>query len=47
MPNLVAIGAAMEGDGTAHEADERIAIQSLKTLVRLYARIFEELANLD
>jgi len=47
MPNLVAIGAAMEGDGTAHEADERIAIQSLKTLVWLYARIFEELANLD
>jgi succinyl-diaminopimelate desuccinylase len=46
MPNLVAIGAAFEGDGSAHEPDERIAIQSLKKLVRLYARIFEGLANL-
>lgn len=46
MPNLVAIGAALEGDGSAHEADERIAIQSLKSLVRIYARIFEALANL-
>lgn len=47
MPNLVAIGAALEGDGSAHEPDERITIQSLKTLVRLYARIFESLANLE
>ncbi len=46
MPNLVAIGAAFEGDGEAHEADEKIAIESLKKLVRLYARIFEGLANL-
>ncbi|MCS7065936.1 MAG: hypothetical protein NZL85_06620 [Fimbriimonadales bacterium] len=46
MPNLVAIGAAFEGDGSAHEPDERIAIDSLKQLVRLYARIFEGLANL-
>jgi len=46
MPNLVAIGAAFEGDGNAHEPDERIAIDSLKKLVRLYARILEELANL-
>jgi len=46
MPNLVAIGAAFEGDGSAHEPDERIAIDSLKKLVRLYARIFEGLANL-
>ncbi len=47
MPNLVAIGAGFEGDGNAHEPDERIAIESLKTLVRIYARIFEELANLE
>ncbi|MDM7461467.1 MAG: Sapep family Mn(2+)-dependent dipeptidase [bacterium] len=46
MPNLVAIGAAFEGDGEAHQADERISIESLKKLVRCYARIFERLANL-
>jgi len=46
MPNLVAIGAAFEGDGEAHQANERIRIESLKTLVRCYARIFERLANL-
>jgi len=47
MPNLVAIGAAFEGDGEAHQADERISIESLKKLVRCYARIFERLANLE
>ncbi len=46
MPNLVAIGSGFEGDGRAHEPDERIAIESLKKLVRIYARIFEGLANL-
>jgi succinyl-diaminopimelate desuccinylase len=46
MPNLVAIGAAFEGDGEAHQANERIRIESLKKLVRCYARIFERLANL-
>ncbi len=46
MPNLVAIGAGLEGDGNAHEPDEKIAIESMKTLVRIYARMFEQLANL-
>lgn len=46
MPNLVAIGAAFDGDGEAHQADERISIESMKKLVRCYARIFERLANL-
>ncbi len=46
MPNLVAIGAGFEGDGEVHQADERIAIESLKKLVRVYARVFEGLANL-
>ncbi len=46
MPNLVAIGAAFEGDGEAHQANERISIESLKKLTRCYARIFERLANL-
>ncbi|MCS7208693.1 MAG: Sapep family Mn(2+)-dependent dipeptidase [Fimbriimonadales bacterium] len=46
MPNLVAIGAGFEGDGEAHQADERISIESLRKLVRCYARIFERLANL-
>ncbi|MCS7301354.1 MAG: Sapep family Mn(2+)-dependent dipeptidase [Fimbriimonadales bacterium] len=46
MPNLVAIGAAFEGDGEAHQANERISIESMKKLVRCYARIFEQLANL-
>jgi len=46
MPNLVAIGAGFEGDGEAHKADERISIESLKKLVRCYARILERLANL-
>jgi succinyl-diaminopimelate desuccinylase len=47
MPNLVAIGAAFEGDGEAHQANERISIESLKKLARCYARIFERLANLE
>ncbi|MDW8050928.1 MAG: Sapep family Mn(2+)-dependent dipeptidase [Armatimonadota bacterium] len=46
MPNLVAIGAGFEGDGEAHQANERISIRSLQMLVRCYARIFERLANL-
>lgn len=46
MPNLVAIGAGFEGDGRAHEPDERMSIESLKKMCRVYARVFEALANL-
>lgn len=46
MPNLVAIGAGFEGDGRAHEPNERMSIESLKKMCRVYARVFEALANL-
>ena len=44
-PNIVAIGTGFEGDGFAHEPDERIAIQSLQKITLIYARILHELAQ--
>lgn len=46
LPPLVAIGAGFEGDGAAHEPNERIAIESMRKLTYLYARMLYELANL-
>lgn len=46
MPNLVAIGAGFKGDGNAHEPDERMSIESMKKMIRVYARMFEAMANL-
>lgn len=43
--NIVAIGTGFEGDGTAHEPDERIAVSSLQKITLIYARILYELAQ--
>lgn len=45
VPNTVAIGTGWLGDGLAHETDERLAIDSLKKMAKIYARIFLELAD--
>lgn len=44
-PNIVAIGTGFEGDGLAHESDERIAIRSLEKITLIYARILYELVR--
>ncbi len=44
-PNIVAIGTGFDGDGAAHEPDERIAISSLQKISLIYARILHELAQ--
>lgn len=44
-PNIVAIGTGFEGDGAAHEPDERIAVSSLQKIALIYARILYELAQ--
>jgi succinyl-diaminopimelate desuccinylase len=44
-PNIVAIGTGFEGDGAAHEPDERMAISSLQKITLIYARILYELAQ--
>lgn len=43
--NIVAIGAGFEGDGSAHEPDERIAISTLQKITLIYARILHDLAQ--
>lgn len=45
IPNTVSIGTGWQGDGNAHETDERVAIQSLFRMARLYARVFYRLAQ--
>lgn len=43
--NIVAIGTGFEGDGSAHEPDERIAISTLQRITLIYARILHDLAQ--
>ncbi|MGC8784531.1 MAG: dipeptidase PepV [Armatimonadota bacterium] len=43
--NIVAIGTGFEGDGAAHEPDERIAVSTLQKITLIYARILYELAQ--
>ncbi len=43
--NIVAIGTGFDGDGSAHEPDERIAISTLQKITLIYARILLELAQ--
>ncbi|MCS6830754.1 MAG: dipeptidase PepV [Armatimonadota bacterium] len=43
--NIVAIGTGFEGDGAAHEPDERIAVSTLQRITLIYARILYELAQ--
>lgn len=44
-PNIVAIGTGFDGDGAAHQPDERIAIQTLQRITLIYARMLWELAR--
>lgn len=44
IPNTVSIGTSWDGDGPAHENDERLAIDSLFKASRIYAHIFYRLA---
>lgn len=44
VPNTVSIGTGWPGDGHAHETDERMAVESLFRLSRIYAHIFYRLA---
>jgi succinyl-diaminopimelate desuccinylase len=46
VPNTVSIGTGWPGDGPAHETDERLALESLFKMSRIYAHILYRLANL-
>ncbi len=43
-PGLVSVGSCFEGDGPVHQADERLAIDSLRKLIIIYARMIYALA---
>lgn len=45
VPNCVAIGTGWEGDGPAHETDERMATESLRKMARIYAHLLVRLAE--
>lgn len=45
IPNTVSIGTCWEGDGRAHETDERIKIENLFRASRIYARVLYRLAQ--
>lgn len=47
LPNTVSIGTGWEGDGNAHETDERLAIESLHKMSRIYAHILYRLVKLE
>ena len=46
IPNCVSIGCGWEGDGLAHENDERIKIEHLFKAARIYAHIFYKLTQI-
>jgi len=46
LPNSVSIGCGWEGDGPAHETDERIKVEHLFKMSRIYAHILWKLVNL-
>jgi len=46
LPNTVSIGTGWEGDGAAHENDERLKIDHLYKMSRIYAHILLRLALL-
>ncbi|MCC6403251.1 MAG: Sapep family Mn(2+)-dependent dipeptidase [Fimbriimonadaceae bacterium] len=46
MPRTVSIGTGWDGDGDAHETDERLALASLHKMARIYAHIFVRLASI-
>jgi succinyl-diaminopimelate desuccinylase len=45
VPNTISIGTGWLGDGEAHQTDERVAIESLKKMSRIYAAILYRLAT--
>ena len=45
IPNTVSIGTGWQGDGNAHETDERLKIENLFRMSRLYARVLYRLAQ--
>lgn len=46
IPNCVSIGTSWEGDGAAHETNERIAVESLFKASHIYASLFYRLATM-
>jgi succinyl-diaminopimelate desuccinylase len=44
--NTVSIGTGWDGDGEAHETDERLALESLFKMSRIYAHIYWRLATM-
>ncbi|MFN8221293.1 MAG: Sapep family Mn(2+)-dependent dipeptidase [Fimbriimonadales bacterium] len=46
VPNTVSIGTCWEGDGHAHETDERVAVESLYKASRIFAHLFYKLATM-
>lgn len=46
IPNTVSIGTGWEGDGKAHETDERLKVEHLFKMSRIYAHILYRLARL-
>jgi succinyl-diaminopimelate desuccinylase len=47
IPNTVSIGTGWEGDGRAHETDERLKVEHLFKMSRIYAHILYRLATMD
>lgn len=45
VPNCVAIGTSWDGDGDAHETDERIALASVLKTARIYAHLLYRLCE--
>lgn len=47
LPNTVSIGTGWEGDGKAHETDERLKVEHLFKMARIYAHLFYRLATME
>ena len=47
IPNTVSIGTGWEGDGKAHETDERLKVEHLFKMSRIYAHILYRLAMIE
>lgn len=46
LPNTVSIGTGWDGDGLAHEPDERLAVEHLHKMARIYSNIIHRLTVL-
>lgn len=46
MENTVSIGTGWDGDGDAHETDERLAVASLHKMARIYANVLVRLGTI-